>query len=85
MTTIQITETYMENGYEVTSARIYKDGEYGYVIDLPTCDHCGAEAHYDGLEKNSSGAWSYMCEAHWDSESMLRLGFGWGQRLIVKN
>lgn len=81
MTAIEIEKTYTENGYEMTSARIYQEGEYGYVSYLPKCDHCEADAHYDGME--SVGVWSFMCDACWAEKTENKLGWGLGQRLII--
>lgn len=60
------------------------------VLTLPACDICMAErrinifpASYDGKLKDRS-SWAYMCEIHWLSQGIGRLGTGYGQKLILK-
>jgi hypothetical protein len=83
MATMQITETYMENGREITAAKIYHEGEYGIVIDFPECDLCGAEAHYDAQDR--TGVWGNLCLTCWFVNTDRKLGWGIGQRLIQAN
>lgn len=59
------------------------------VPTLPACDVCKIDgatmitrpAAYDG--KTTFGPWAYMCEDHWKSHGVGRLGTGFGQRLIL--
>jgi len=61
------------------------------VRRLPDCDVCKFEtpgekprpAAYDG--KTIHGPWANMCEEHWKSHGVGRLGTGFGQRLILKS
>jgi hypothetical protein len=50
------------------------------------CDICpvGADtvAAYDG--KTRMGPWANMCEKHWATHGVGRLGTGYGQKLVTK-
>lgn len=50
------------------------------VPELPRCDICGNEAHYDA--RTNIGCWMYLCE---DCHKVLGvgLGMGRGQKLIL--
>jgi len=50
--------------------------------NLPNCDICGKEAHYDA--KTRMGPWAYVCEEHFFTER-CQLGLGLGQRLLKLN
>lgn len=61
-------------------------GTVARVTSLPDCDLCTAagqttKAAYDA--KTLMGPWAYMCEQHFQSHGMGRIGTGWGQRLVV--
>lgn len=83
MTTLQITESYMENGREITGAKIYHEGEYGIVVRFPSCDVCGEEAHYDAQDRTK--VWGNFCLDCWTEYTDQKLGWGIGQRLILAN
>lgn len=58
------------------------------VPALPMCDLCkhrlginNVTAHYDA--KSVNGPWGFMCNEHFRSDG-IRLGIGFGQRLILK-
>jgi hypothetical protein len=51
-----------------------------YVVALPKCDYCEAQAHYDGA--TTQGPWAFMCDDHFRIYGM-GLGTGKGQELIV--
>ena len=60
------------------------------VLKLPQCDICLAEgrnefvpAGYDGRTRMGS-RWAYMCEEHWRSHGIGKLGTGYGQKLVLK-
>ena len=61
--------------------------EPGTVIrmsELPKCDICGGEAHYDA--KTVSGQWGYLCNFHYLTTAMYgTLGVGMGQKLVLSN
>lgn len=50
------------------------------------CESEGAEeikpAQYDA--KTDFGPWAYMCEDHWNTRGLGRLGTGFGQKLVWK-
>ena len=55
------------------------------VMHLPLCDfpHEGSKpsAAYDA--KTRQGPWAYMCEEHFKSDGLGKLGLGLGQKLEV--
>jgi hypothetical protein len=55
------------------------------VTRIPNCDLCGdgTPAKYDSRMMNRT-AWANMCQAHWDSNGIGRLGTGFGQEYILK-
>lgn len=64
-------------------------GTWVRVPTLPECDICkfvgpstGKPARYDG--KTVQGPWANMCEDHWESHGVGRLGVGSGQRLLLE-
>jgi hypothetical protein len=56
-----------------------------YVTKLPKCNYPHPEGPVDALydAKTDEGPWAYLCEAHFQHNSVGRLGTGYGQRLIV--
>lgn len=50
------------------------------VRELPQCDLCGAEAHYDA--KTRQGPWAYLCPECF-GEYGVGLGTGLGQELVL--
>jgi hypothetical protein len=64
------------------------NGTEAVVAVLPDCDICkydlhklGVPAAYDG--KTNRGPWAYMCEKHFKSDGLGRLGTGIGQKLVL--
>lgn len=67
------------------------------VVDrLPNCDWHPARGMPDTRPavvdaKTTQGPWAYLCQECWeeigcrDEAGQLRLGLGWGQRLVVRN
>jgi hypothetical protein len=53
------------------------------VAVLPDCDFCkdGTPAQYDA--RTTFGPWANMCSTHYLIYGPLRLGTGYGQRLVV--
>ena len=43
----------------------------------PRCDFCGEAAKIDGRTKH--GPWAAMCQTHWQTHGVGRLGLGFGQ------
>jgi len=58
-------------------------GSQVVVLSRPQCDVCrdGTEAHYDA--KTFQGPWAFLCEAHFKTWTLGRLGMGVGQRLLT--
>jgi hypothetical protein len=56
-----------------------------YVTKLPKCNYPHPEGPVDALydAKTDEGPWAYLCENHFQHNSVGRLGTGYGQRLIV--
>jgi len=52
-----------------------------FVSNLPQCDFCPEEAHYDG--KTVMGYWANMCPLHFRQYG-TGLGTGRGQELVVR-
>ena len=51
------------------------------VPDLPVCDFCGEEAHYDG--KTIHGPWANMCKSCFRKHG-IGLGLDRGQELVLR-
>lgn len=59
-----------------------KDGTVAVVASRPMCDFgCGAEARFDG--RTTMGPWAFMCNSHWMSHGVRKLGTGFGQKLAL--
>jgi hypothetical protein len=59
-----------------------KNDTIARVTRIPNCDwphETPTPALYDA--KSRRGPWGYMCQTHFDSESLGRLGLGIGQKL----
>lgn len=61
-------------------------GTKAYIPEPRNCDLCAAsgvqrEAKYDA--KTLTGPWAYMCEQHFQTDSLGQVGTGWGQELVV--
>jgi hypothetical protein len=54
------------------------------VREFPQCAMCSKPslAAYDS--KTKMGPWGYLCEKHWRSHGVGRLGTGFGQRLVLR-
>lgn len=53
------------------------------IVDkLPKCSFCNRKAQYD-MKLAQGGQWAYLCEA--DKWRGIKLGIGYGQKLIVKS
>lgn len=57
-------------------------GDSTVILTPKKCDFCGGTASYDA--KTLMGPWANMCEAHWRTHGIGRLGTGYGQRLILR-
>ena len=51
------------------------------VEELPQCDFCTGDAHYDA--RTNVGPWAFMCDEHFATYG-VGLGTGKGQKLIVR-
>ena len=51
------------------------------VEQLPHCYHCSSTARF--LAKTNDGYWANLCSVHMKSHG-IRIGLGWGTRLVVK-
>jgi hypothetical protein len=70
------------------SAEHNKDWTVAEVSELPSCNFCSKEAAYDTATNRASRAgtiWAYLCEEHYATESIGKLGLGLGQKLVVSN
>lgn len=59
------------------------------VARIPACDVCKYEDGRDNVPavvdgKTTRGPWANMCERHWGSHGVGRLGTGFGQRLVLR-
>lgn len=59
------------------------------VATIPDCDVCKYEERREGVPavidgKTTRGPWANMCERHWGSHGVGRLGTGFGQRLVLR-
>lgn len=56
-------------------------GEVAEVIAIPVCDFCSNEADYDA--RTIYGRWAYVCRTHFVQHTHMKVGTGWGQRLVL--